>query len=42
MRGAGYDPVDLDHVAPLLKQSDRGLAIKKQMSGSAQAPRWEW
>jgi hypothetical protein len=42
MRGAGYDPADLNRVAPILKQSDRGLAIKKQMSGSAPAPRWEW
>jgi len=42
MRGAGYDPADLDRIASVLKQSDRGLAIKKQMSGSAPAPRWEW
>jgi hypothetical protein len=42
MRGAGYDPADIDRIAPVLKQSDRGLAIKKQMSGSAPAPRWEW
>ena len=42
MRGAGFDPADLDRVAPLLKQSDRGLVIKKQLSGSAPAPRWEW
>ena len=42
LRGAGFDPADLDRVAPLLKQSDRGLVIKKQLSGSAPAPRWEW
>jgi hypothetical protein len=42
MRGAGFDPADLDRVAPLLKQSERGRAIKKQLSGSAPAPRWEW
>ena len=42
LRGAGFDPADLDRVAPLLKQSDRGNTIKKQMSGSALAPRWEW
>jgi hypothetical protein len=42
LRGAGFDPADLDRVAPLLRQSDRGNAIKKQMSGSALAPRWEW
>jgi hypothetical protein len=42
MRGAGFDPADLDRVAAILKQSDRGLVIKKQLSGSAPAPRWEW
>jgi predicted Zn-dependent protease len=42
MRGAGYDPADLDRMATVLKQSDRGLAIKKQMGGSAPPPRWEW
>jgi hypothetical protein len=42
MRGAGFDPADLDRIAPLLRQSDRGQAIKKQLSGSALAPRWEW
>ena len=35
MRGAGYDPADIDRMANVVKQSDRGLAIKKQMSGSA-------
>jgi hypothetical protein len=42
MRGAGYDPADNDRMANVVKQSDRGLAIKKQMSGSAAPPRWEW
>jgi len=42
MRGAGFDPADLDRVAPQLKQSDRGQTIRKQLSGSAIAPRWEW
>jgi hypothetical protein len=42
MRGAGYDLADLDRVAPLLRQSDRGQSIKKQLGGSAPAPRWEW
>jgi len=40
LRGAGFDPAELDRVAPLLKQSDRGAAIRKQMSGSAPAPTW--
>jgi hypothetical protein len=42
MRGAGYDPADVDRVATLVRQSDRGRVIKRQMSGSAPAPRWEW
>lgn len=41
LRGAGFDPAELDRAAPILKQSERGAAIKKQMSGSAPAPRWE-
>jgi hypothetical protein len=42
MRGAGFDPAELDRVAPLLKQSDRGAVLKKQLGGPAPAPRWEW
>jgi len=42
MRRAGYDTADLARIAPIVKQSDRGMAIKKQMSGSAPAPKWEW
>lgn len=42
MRGAGYDPAELERVAPLLKQSDRGNKLQKQMVGSAPAPpRWQ-
>jgi predicted Zn-dependent protease len=41
MRGAGYDPAELDRVAPLLKQSDRGEALRKQMAGSGPVPKWE-
>jgi predicted Zn-dependent protease len=41
MSTAGFDPVALDQVQPLLKQSDRGAIIRKQMSGSAPAPKWE-
>jgi hypothetical protein len=40
MRTAGFDPTDLNHIAPLLKQSDRAAAIRKQMNGSAPAPTW--
>jgi hypothetical protein len=41
MKGAGYDPADLDRVEPLLRQSDRGAALRKQMSSSAAAPKWD-
>lgn len=40
MNMAGFDPAVLDQVQPLLKQSDRGVALQKQMSGSAPAPKW--
>lgn len=40
LRTAGFDPAVLDQVQPLLKQSDRGVLIRKQMSGSAPAPTW--
>jgi hypothetical protein len=41
LKGAGYSPAELDRVEALLKQSDRGEKIKKQMSASAPAPKWE-
>ena len=41
MRGAGFDPAELDRVQPLLKQSARGEALRKQMSGPAREPVWE-
>lgn len=41
LKGAGFDPSGLDRVQPLLKQSDRGEALRKQMSGPAPAPTWE-
>ncbi len=41
LRGAGYDPAELDRVQPLLRQSERGDTIRKQMAGSAPAPKWE-
>jgi hypothetical protein len=42
MKGAGFDPAELDRVAPLLKQSDRGAALKKQLGGSGAAPKWDF
>jgi len=41
LRGAGYSPAELDRVEPLLKQSDRGEKLRKQMGGSAPDPKWE-
>lgn len=41
MTGAGFNPSELERVQPLLKQSDRGEALRKQMSGSAPAPTWQ-
>jgi hypothetical protein len=40
LSAAGFDPATLDQVQPLLKQSDRGAILRKQMSGSAPAPTW--
>jgi hypothetical protein len=39
--GAGYSPAELDRVEPLLKQSERGEKLKKQMGGSAPPPDWK-
>ena len=41
LSGAGYNPSELDRVEPLLKQSDRGELLRKQMAGSAPLPEWK-
>lgn len=41
MKGAGYDPSDIDRVEPLVRQSERGASLKKQLSNSAAAPKWD-
>lgn len=41
LTGAGFAAADLDRVEPLLKQSDRGEKLRKQMGGSAPPPKWE-
>lgn len=41
LKGAGFDPSEFDRVEPLLRQSDRGLALRKQLSGTAPAPKWD-
>ena len=41
LTGAGYNPAELDRVEALLKQSDRGEKLRKQMAGSAPLPEWK-
>lgn len=41
LKGAGYNPAELDRVEPLLKQSERGEKLRKQMVGSAPPPEWK-
>lgn len=41
LKGSGYDPAEFDLIQPLLKTSDRGAALRKQMSRSAPAPQWD-
>ena len=41
LKGADYSPAELDRVETLLKQSERGKAIQKQVAGPAPAPTWQ-
>ncbi|MDY3561431.1 hypothetical protein R5W23_002709 [Gemmata sp. JC673] len=41
MKGAGFDPAGLEQVQPLVKQSDRGELLRKQLNTSAPAPTWQ-
>lgn len=41
LKGAGFDATELERIEPLLKQSSRSAALRKQMSGSAPAPKWD-
>ena len=41
LKGAGYSPAELDRVEALLKQSERGEKLRKQMGGSAPLPEWK-
>ena len=40
LRGAGFDPGELDRIASLLKPTPRGEALRKQMAGTAPTPTW--
>lgn len=42
LKGAGFDPAEFDRVAPLVRQSKRSSgALQKQMSKSAEPPKWD-
>ncbi|MFM8273693.1 MAG: hypothetical protein ACKODX_15385 [Gemmata sp.] len=41
LTGAGFEPGELDRVEPLLKQSDRGEKLRKQMGGTGAVPNWQ-
>jgi hypothetical protein len=41
MRGAGFDPVHLGRIEPILKNANRTDGIRKQMVGNAPAPVWK-
>ena len=40
LKGAGFNPAEYDNVQGMVRQSERGEAIKKQMAGTAPAPTW--
>jgi hypothetical protein len=40
LKGAGFEPAELDRAEPILKQTDRTGPLRKQMAGSAPAPTW--
>lgn len=41
LTGAGYSPLEYDRVEPLLKKSDRGETLRKQLGGTAPPPDWK-
>jgi len=41
LKGAGFDEAEFDRVEPLVRQSERGSALRKQMSDSAAPPKWD-
>ncbi len=41
LQGAGFSVAELDRVEPLLKQSDRGEKLRKQLGGTTPTPKWE-
>jgi hypothetical protein len=41
LKGAGFDPGELDRVEPLIREAGRSDALRKQMAGSAPPPAWQ-
>ncbi|MCS6864063.1 MAG: hypothetical protein RMJ56_09770 [Gemmataceae bacterium] len=41
LQGAGYSVAELDRVEPLLKPSERGEKLRKQLGGTTPPPQWE-
>ncbi|MBA4190498.1 MAG: hypothetical protein C0467_21130 [Planctomycetaceae bacterium] len=41
MKGAGFDEGEINRVEPLVRQSERGTILRKQMSDSAPPPKWD-
>jgi len=40
LKGSGFDPAEYDRVQGMVKLSERGEAIRKQLAGPAPAPVW--
>ncbi len=40
LKGSGFSPAEMDRVEPLLKPTERGEKIRKQMGGAAPEPIW--
>jgi len=41
LKGSGFDPAEFDRVQGMVKQSDRGDAIRNQLNGTAPTPTWK-
>jgi hypothetical protein len=41
LKGAGFEPGELDRAEPLIREAGRSDALRKQMAGSAPSPAWQ-
>jgi hypothetical protein len=41
LKGAGFEPGELDRAEPLIREAGRSDGLRKQMAGSAPAPVWQ-